>query len=166
MPERFIVPQFIDTEDKIWGPVTVRQFIIIIAGLLFGFIAYKLSDFGLFIFWVIIISLFVGIFAFYKVNGAPFHTFALNFIETTFKKPALRIWKKEHIKQEEFKTKQDKKKKGDGDTGPIAPKKFVSSSKLSELSLIIDTGGVYKGEQQANQDHQVNFSNSNSNTQL
>lgn len=163
MPERFIVPQFIDTEDKIWGPVTVRQFIIIIAGVLFGFIAYKLSDFGLFIFWAVIIGLFVGVFAFYKVNGAPFHTFALNFIETTFKKPAVRVWQKQYIKQQEFRTKQDKKKKGEENQGPVAPKRFVTSSKLSELSLIIDTGGVYKGEQQANQDNQVTFSNNNTN---
>ena len=31
MQERFIVPQFIDAEDKIWGPITVRQFVIVLA---------------------------------------------------------------------------------------------------------------------------------------
>ncbi|OGY93588.1 MAG: hypothetical protein A2406_04445 [Candidatus Komeilibacteria bacterium RIFOXYC1_FULL_37_11] len=155
MPERFIVPQFIDTEDKIWGPITVRQFVIILAGLLFGFIAYKLSDFSLFIFWVIFIAFFVGVFAFYKVNGAPFHTFALNFIDSTFKKPALRVWHKEYIKVQEFKS----KKENQNPQVSIAHKQMVSSRKLSELSLIIDTGGVYKGEKQANEEHWVGFSN-------
>lgn len=157
MPERFIVPQFIDTEDKIWGPITVRQFVIILAGLLFGFIAYKLSDFSLFIFWVIFIAFFVGIFAFYKVNGAPFHTFALNFIETTFKKPSLRVWHKEHIQVQEFKSKKEKEEKN----LPVAHKQMLSSRKLSELSLIIDTGGVYKGEKFVNEEHMVNANKRN-----
>ena len=111
MPERFLVPQFIDTEDKIWGPITVRQFIIILVGLLFGFISYKVSDFSLFIFSSVIIAFLIGIIGFYKVNGAPFHIFALNFIETTFKKPALRIWHKEHIRMEEYNSKEDREVK-------------------------------------------------------
>ena len=30
MPEKFVVPQFIDNEDKILGPITVRQFLILL----------------------------------------------------------------------------------------------------------------------------------------
>ncbi|KKS92044.1 MAG: hypothetical protein UV69_C0039G0006, partial [Parcubacteria group bacterium GW2011_GWE2_43_12] len=30
--QQFVVPQFIDVEDKIIGPITVRQFIIIMVG--------------------------------------------------------------------------------------------------------------------------------------
>jgi hypothetical protein len=158
MPERFIVPQFIDSEDKIWGPITVRQFVIILSGMLFAFIAYKLSDFSLFLFLVVIIALIVGIFAFYKVNGTPFHIFAVNFIETTFKKPALRVWHKEHIKMKEFKSKTEEEKELNT---PVPYKKLVGGHKLSELSLVIDTGGVYKGERQVNQDNNVSFSDKN-----
>ena len=154
MPERFIVPQFIDSEDKIWGPVTVRQFIIILAGVLFGFIAYKLSDFGLFIFWLVIILALVGLTAFYKINGAPFHVFAVNFIESAFKKPTLRVWLKEHIRKKEYKAKDEDKMKDK----PLPPKPPSSTKKLSELSLIIDTGGIYKGEKQANSENNVSFS--------
>ncbi|MFA6466738.1 MAG: PrgI family protein [Patescibacteria group bacterium] len=157
MPERFIVPQFIDAEDKIWGPITVRQFVIILVGLLFGFIAYKLSDLTLFIFWMVIIVIFVVLFAFYKINGAPFHIFAINFIETTFKKPALRVWHKQYVKVEKVKSKDEMQVK----EGPVAPKKIASSRKLSELSLIIDTGGVYKGERRANEENNVSFSDKN-----
>ena len=157
MPERFIVPQFIDSEDKIWGPVTVRQFVIILVGLLFAFIAYKLSDLTLFIFWAVIIFIIVGLFGFYKINGAPFHIFAVNFIETTFKKPALRVWHKQHIKVENIKSKDEMVAKED----PVAPKRMTSSRKLSELSLIIDTGGVYKGERLANQENNVSYADKN-----
>ncbi len=155
MREKFIVPQFIDAEDKIWGPVTVRQFVIILGGGLFEFIAYKLSDFSLFIFWTVFIIFWVGLFAFYKVNGAPFHVFALNFIDT-FKKPKIRIWRKEYIKTQEFKSKEEMKKLAEQNT-PVAPKRLVPSHKLSELSLIIDTGGAYKGEARANSENNVAY---------
>jgi hypothetical protein len=153
MPERFIVPQFIDTEAKIWGPITVRQFIIMLAGMLFGFIAYKLSDFTLFLFWAVIIALLVGVFAFYKINGAPFHMFAVNFIDSTFKKPAIRVWHKEYIKIKEIKSDKEDEKEV-----IVVTKKLRSSKKLSELSLMIDTGGIYKGERPVNQENNVSFS--------
>jgi len=35
----------------------------------------------------------------------------------------------------------------------------VPSKKLSELSLIIDTGGVFKGEKQANEENNAVYSN-------
>lgn len=158
MQDRFIVPQFIDAEDKIWGPVTVRQFIIILVGALFEFIAYKLSDFSLFLFFTIINVVLVILFAFYKVNGAPFHVFALNVI-STFKKPGIRIWRKEYIKRQEFKSKEElkeekqkAKKKEESFT-----KQLVPNRKLSELSLIIDTGGVYKGEKESNEENNVSY---------
>ena len=47
--QKFIVPQFIDVESKIIGPITTRQFLIMLAGLILGFAAYKLSDLGSFI---------------------------------------------------------------------------------------------------------------------
>ena len=37
----------------------------------------------------------------------------------------------------------------------VKKKRILPTSKLSELSLIIDTGGVYKGEQAANQVNKV-----------
>ena len=157
MPERFIVPQFIDIEDRIWGPITVRQFIIILVGFLAAFIAYKTSDFALFIFLAVLIALLVGIFGFYKINGASFHIFALNFIETTFKKPSLRVWHKQHIRTEEFKSKDEGLEKDVF----VTPKKLISSRKLAELSLVIDTGGIYKGEQKANQENNFSFSEKN-----
>ncbi len=145
MENRFIVPQFIDAEDKIWGPITVRQFVVILVGGLFVFLSYKLADFSLFLFETVLILVLVVLFAFYKVNGAPFHLFALNVIET-FKRPSTRVWRKEYIKKEEFRSKGENIPQ---ETAPIH-KSLIPSKKLAELSLIIDTGGVYKGEQEAN----------------
>ncbi len=144
MQNRFIVPQFIDAEDRIWGPITVRQFAIVIIGALFIFISYRLSDFALFLTQTIVIVLLIVIFGFVKINGAIFPMFLLSLIQT-LKRPRLRIWKKEYIKIEEFKNKDENLV-----VQVIAPKKMVTGKKLSELSLIIDTGGVYQGELLAN----------------
>ncbi len=138
--QKFIVPQFIDVESKIFGPITTRQFLIMLAGLMVGFIAYKLSDFSLFIVEALIILVIVAAFAFIKINGALFHVFLLNYIKTV-KSAKIRIWKRQPFVQ------QIKKKKEENISDqPISTHARVSASRLSELALIIDTGGVYQGE--------------------
>lgn len=144
MQNRFIVPQFIDAEDRIWGPITVRQFVIVIVGALFMFISYRLADFSLFIVQAIVILFLIILTAFVKINGAPFHIFLLNLIQT-IRKPRLRIWLKEYMAVTEFKDKDE-----NITTTPPATKPLITKRKLSELSLIIDTGGAYHGELEAN----------------
>ncbi|OGY54035.1 MAG: hypothetical protein A3A24_03170 [Candidatus Buchananbacteria bacterium RIFCSPLOWO2_01_FULL_46_12] len=140
--EQFVVPQFIDVEDKIIGPITVRQFIIILVGGGFCFIAYKLSDFTLFIFEFVIISVLTFSVAFIKINGRPIHYFILNIVQTT-KRPALRIWRKDFSNAELKEYSKVKKV----DLPPvIVTKNKVRATRLAELSLIVDTGGVYQGE--------------------
>ena len=76
--EQFVVPQFIDVEDKIIGPVTTRQFVILLTAALIIFVAYKLADTALFIFLLCLVGGFALILAFVKINGQPFHYFLLN----------------------------------------------------------------------------------------
>ena len=90
---QFRVPQFIEIEDKIIGPITVRQFIIILVGAGVAFVAYKLSDFALFVTELIFILAVTFGFAFIKVNGRPVHYLLLNIFQTS-KRPTLRIWNK------------------------------------------------------------------------
>ncbi|OGY89794.1 MAG: hypothetical protein A3B30_01170 [Candidatus Komeilibacteria bacterium RIFCSPLOWO2_01_FULL_52_15] len=149
--QKFIVPQFIDVENKILGPITVRQFATLAIGFGFIFVAYKLADFALFLILAAIIGLMTGIIAFVKFNGHPFHIFLLNMI-ATYKKPMLRVWLKEETKINRGKAKEEKK---DKDEFVFIPKKGITSEKLSELALIIDTGGVYKGEAEANRINQA-----------
>ena len=151
MNNRFIVPQFIDAEDKIIGPVTVRQFIIVIVGGLFIFAAYKLADFTLFLLETFIIAVVTLAFAFVKVNGAPFHLFFANFLNTLVK-AKIRVWKKENIITQELKSKDEDKA-----LTYVREKRLLPSRKLADLSLVIDTGGVYKGEKITNQINQVDY---------
>ena len=91
--EQITVPQFLDVEDRIIGPITVRQFIEILVGGLIIFIFYKLFDFSLFVVAGLLVFGLTVLLAFVKINGQPFHNFFLNFI-TTLKNPKLKIWRK------------------------------------------------------------------------
>jgi len=139
---QFIVPQFIDVEDKIIGPISVRQFITFLAGGAIIFIDYQLfykTNFWLFALTGIILFAITGLFAFLKVNGRPFHYFLLN-IFNTFKDPRFRVWNKMSAK--ETKVRKEKIKPQEF----IPTKKPLTASKLTQISLIVDTGGAYHEE--------------------
>jgi hypothetical protein len=143
MPEKFVVPQFIDVEDKIMGPITTRQFVILLADGLFIFIAFKLLESILFIPTAILLLGAGGLLAFMKVNGMPFHFFLLNVIQT-MKRPSLRVWDKTPSNAElrAYTSKPEVK------AAPVPPKKTpLTTSRLSELSLVVNTGGLYKPEE-------------------
>lgn len=135
---RFVIPQFIDTEPKIFGPVSVRQFVILLVGGIFIYVFFRILNF----LWFIPVGLFIfaasGVIAFAKVNGQSFHYFLLN-IADTFKNPKLQVWRREYH-PEDFAAKEKLHVK------TLAPKRKktpLNSSHLAELSLIVDTGGVY-----------------------
>jgi len=139
--QQFTVPQFIDVEDKIIGPITARQFVIMLCGFLLIGICYRLFNFTAFVMIGILIFGIFGTFAFLKINGMPFHFFVLNFIQTS-KRPSLRVWNKEF--QKDLLIQEEK------DTNisevPVFEPRHYTASRLAELSLIVDTQGVYPGE--------------------
>ncbi len=143
MTDQFVVPQFIEVEDKIFGPITVRQFVILLVtgGLVFGF--FKLFDFALFL--LVGVPTFAAgvILAFVRINSQPFHYFLLNLIQT-WRRPKIRVWNKElgEGQLREFLTAPEAKPL------PLPPQKpLLEASKLAELSLVVNTGGVYQPEE-------------------
>lgn len=136
--QQFTVPQFISIENQIIGPITTRQFVIMMAGFVLMGICYKLLTFWAFSLISVIIFAISGIVAFLKINGQPFHYYILN-LSQYFKKPRLRVWDVEvrMAKEAEEEVKVQL---------PSRIKKRIAASRLSELSLIVDTGGTYKGE--------------------
>jgi hypothetical protein len=137
---QFVVPQFIDVESKIIGPITPRQFIILIVTAGFIFITYKLADFTLFLIEGIIILVLGLTIAFVKVNGQPIYYFILNLLNLV-KRPLLRVWRREKEIVKELKIKEKKEEKQ-----VIPVRKPLSTSHLSQLALMVDTGGRYEGE--------------------
>ena len=97
--QQFVVPQFIDVEDKIFGPITTRQFIILLVAGILIFLSFRFGDLSLFIFTLVAVGSLALLFSFVKINGQQFHYFLLNLLQTT-RKPSLRIWNKRHSNEE------------------------------------------------------------------
>lgn len=130
---RFQVPQFIDVEDKIFGPLTLKQFIYLAGGAGLSFLIYVLIGSLVFAAIPIIIVMAVsGALAFYKLNSKPF----IYVVEAAVKYwigSKLYIWKKED------KVKQPSPTAGDTSqnfSSVKVPK--ISDSKLKDLSWSLD----------------------------
>jgi len=139
--QQYLVPQFIEVEDKIIGPITTRQFVQMLISILLAFLLYKTLAFMYFILGAVLdIGLF-SVLAFARVNGRPIHYFILNFIQTS-KRPKLRVWNRES-----FLSNVQYVPSGVGlKTESYAKKEPVSGSRLRDLTLVINTGGVYEAE--------------------
>lgn len=140
MANQFVVPQFIDVEDKILGPISVRQFIIFLVGgaLIVG--AYQIllkmaNQMPAFIFTSVGIFIGIILFAFVRVNGRPFHVFMLSALQT-LKNPRMRIWN--NVVNERLQYRREPPP-----PPPIPTKKPLQETTLAKLSLLVDTGGAF-----------------------
>ncbi len=91
---RFEVPQFIEVEDKIVGPLTWKQFVYLAGGAGILVALYLYLPFFLFALFGLPIGALSGFLAFHRVNNRPFSIFlesAVNY----FRKSKLYLWRKE-----------------------------------------------------------------------
>ncbi len=139
---QFTVPQFIDVEDKIFGPVTTRQFIILLVAGLLLFIIFKLADTALFVVALALIGGLALILAFVKINGQSFHYFLLNVFQT-IKRPSRRIWDKTYTTGE---LNDLRKMAPAAELAEEAHAKKVPAMRIRNLSLLVNTGGYYNAE--------------------
>jgi len=90
---RFNVPQFIEVEDKIFGPLTLKQFFMVIgAGILLFFLWYFFKLWFVFLFGIPLIGILVAEF-FIKINGRPLHQVIAAWF-SYISKPRIYIWKR------------------------------------------------------------------------
>lgn len=75
---RFQVPQYVDIQDKIVGPLTLKQFGIYFSGVLLLIPVYLFSDLSLFITIALPIGAAAAAFAHFKPQGKPLEIFILN----------------------------------------------------------------------------------------
>jgi len=137
--QQFVVPQFIDVEDKIIGPVTTRQFLIILVAAVIIFLSYRFGDFAFFIFSLVLFGGLGLVFSFVKINGQTFHYFVLNIIQSA-RKPSLRVWHKGHNKKELLALLNNI----DIITEMEIKKKKVQRKHIRDLALLVNTGGFYR----------------------
>lgn len=126
---RFQVPQFTDVEDKIFGPLSFRQFVYLAGGAGACAIIYYLVPFGVVAFMIMVpVAIFAVALAFYKVNNKPF----INVVEAFFKysiTSKLYIWKHEPKKSTMASTPKELSRS-------FLPK--LSSSKLKDMTWNLD----------------------------
>ena len=89
---QFEVPQFIEIEDKIFGPLTWRQFLYLGGGVGLA-VAIFFYSFLLFVFFGLPLALLAGALAFYPVNNRPFSYF-LEAIINYLRGQRLYLWRK------------------------------------------------------------------------
>ncbi|MFZ3020191.1 MAG: PrgI family protein [Minisyncoccia bacterium] len=89
---RFQVPQFIEVEDKIFGPFTFKQFLYLVGGGGMVVIAFTILPKIIAFLVSLPIVAFALALAFYKVNNRPFVSILEAFFKYTLNKK-LFIWK-------------------------------------------------------------------------
>ena len=89
---RFEVPQFIEVEDKIFGPLSWRQFLYLSGGVGMGVMIFFATNFIIFLFLGLPLALLGGALAFYPVNSRPFSYF-LEAILNYVRGQRLYLWK-------------------------------------------------------------------------
>lgn len=131
---QFKVPQFLEIEDKIFGPFTFGQFVYLAGGAGLCFILYKLLG----LLWgaipILAIAGFSAALTFYRPNDKPF----VNMLEAGFKyftQNKLYIWKRRTntIKNEQLRITNENKREAIESSGMR-----LSGSKLRDLAWSLD----------------------------
>jgi len=133
---QFRVPQFIDVEDKIFGPFTFKQFLYMAGGAGISFVIYKVMPIYV---TIILVPPVLGLSAaltFAKVNNKPFVEILEYYFKFTLQNK-LYIWKKNPKKKKVAKKAEEKKEE------PLGVPRF-SDSKLKDISWSLDVLDINK----------------------
>ncbi len=126
------VPQFIEVEDKVVGPLTLKQFIYLAGGTGICVISFIYLPIWLAIVISAPLAGFAIALAFYKINGKPFIA-VVESAFTYYTSTKLFLWKHEDAKQSA---------KPAATTAPALPRSptggRLTSSKLHELAWSLD----------------------------
>lgn len=141
---KYQVPQFIEVEDKIFGPFTFKQFVYLAGGAGVCFMTYKLLP----LFWAILIMIpFVVLslaLAFYRPNNRPM----IEMLESAFNylvQNKLYIWRRVDKKIEQ-------KAAAPVTSSVLVPK--ISESRLKDLAWSLDINEtIYSRESKKLESH-------------
>lgn len=129
MPLNFTVPQFIDIEDKLVGPLSFRQFVYILGGAGASFLLWKLlPGFIAIPLMVPVIALSVSL-AFVKIHSRPFIIVFISAIKY-YISGKIYLWKKGKKAPTSTQTSVEHQ--------TTATPKSVSGKKLSDIAWSLD----------------------------
>jgi len=148
------IPQNVTKEDKLVGPLTLKQFLYVLAGGFLIFAAYQFyaqDDLAIqlyfteFILIALLVTIATVLMAFIQINGRPFGAFLLNIVKY-LSSSKQRSWHKEpreyvaaiKVRADDIKdTKSEIKERQSG-------KEF--KTQIEKLAGILDTGGTINPE--------------------
>lgn len=128
----FNVPQFIDMEDKIIGPLTAKQLGWLAGGGVLLFVLWNMLDKSAFIVAAIIVGAIFGGLAFYRPYNQPLIKFILSAAYFTIR-PKIYVWirKYDNISIRKPKTTPKKEK--------VFQKKTIDNKRIKELTKVLDS---------------------------
>ncbi len=127
---QFKVPQFIDIEDKLFGPFTFRQFAYLAGGAGMIFVLYKVLPFWIAVILIIPIAGLTLALTFYRINNKPFIYYLQAGISYAIG-DKLYVWKQRLVKP-------TLKKEEPTPTPKTNTVPMMSGSKLSDLAWSLD----------------------------
>lgn len=133
---RFTIPQFIEHEPKIVGPLTFKQFIFLGGAGAICFVLYFLIPRPLFILASTVIGGISLAFAFIKINNMSFVTFVGSFLRYSLS-PKMYLWKKGKGKIEVYEPQTAVIKEEILESGPSL--KIDGKSRLNNIKTQIET---------------------------
>ncbi|HEY4487285.1 MAG TPA: PrgI family protein [Candidatus Paceibacterota bacterium] len=128
---QFQIPQFIEVEDKIFGPLTFRQFVYITGGLGSSYILFRVLPILISLPLIATLLGLAAALAFFKYNGRPF-ILALEHGFSYIVHPKLYLWNNERKRDIATAKTTTQEQKGE----IYVPK--LSDSKLHELAWSLD----------------------------
>ncbi len=131
---QFKVPQFLEIEDKIFGPFTFKQFVYLVGGAGLCYVLYQLLGIWLGAIPIILIAGLSLSLTFYRPNGKPF----IEMLEAGFRflvQSRLYIWKEHSDKKIANKNAEPEKAKEETMTRSGVR---LSGEKLKDLAWSLD----------------------------
>lgn len=127
---QFKVPQFIDIEDKVVGPLTFKQFVYLAGGAGLVYLSFKLLPFFIGFLVAAAVGALALALAFVKYNNKPFINVLQSFI-VFYSRSRLYLWRKTYTQN---KTESQKQK-----TSLEPSASNLTEAKLKTLSWSLDS---------------------------
>ncbi len=134
---QYKVPQDVEAEDKLIGPLSLRQFIYIIVALAWGGLMWRIFSFNI----ILMIIAIIPVSGFFILLGVgrrqeqSFENYFVALVRFAFI-PRIRVWDKDISHEMIVKTEEKKPE--------VIKEKNVNKGSLQQLALIMDTHGTKK----------------------
>jgi len=139
---RFEVPQFIDVDNKIFGPLTWKQFLYMGGGIGASVVLYLKLPFLLALLLIIPIMSLAGALSFYSVNNRPF-VFFLEAIFNYLSQNKLYLWRQS---KKNVYTGQQNRPSGQAAGVPAPPATKKTNSNITSLACRLELEALQKEE--------------------